>query len=496
MYLLGYDIGSSSIKAGLVEAATGRQVGLARYPDKEMAMMAPQSGWAEQEPEVWWQHLIAATHRLLQSTQVEPASIRAIGISYQMHGLVLVDKQKEVLRPAIIWCDSRAVSIGHTAFEDLGSEFCLSHLLNSPGNFTASKLKWVKDNEPAIYERIHKIMLPGDFIAMKLTAELNTTVSGLSEGVFWDFAEHKISEALLNYFDFDQALFPEIVESAALHGELSAEAANLTGLRQGTPVSFRAGDQPNNAMSLNVLNPGEIAATAGTSGVVYGVVDKPVFDPRSRVNGFAHINHSKEANRIGILLCINGAGRQWAWLREQISPAGLLDYAAMEAAAASTPVGSDGISVLPFGNGAERILGNRNLGSHWLGLEFNRHNLNHLYRAALEGIAFSFVYGMNIMKQMGIKVEVIKVDNGNMFRSPIMASTVASSLGCSIEVMDTTGAYGTARAAGVAIGEYENMEEAQQGIGLDYVVEPTPGKGLHEAYELWLSRLNKQMSED
>lgn len=489
MYLLGYDLGSSSIKAGLVEAATGKQVGLVSYPEQEMEMSAPKSGWAEQEPEHWWENLVIATQRLLSKTGAKAEDIQAIGISYQMHGLVMVDKAQQVLRSAIIWCDSRAVTIGDKAFEEMGHEQCLSHLLNSPGNFTAAKLKWVKENEPEIYDRIHKIMLPGDYMAMRLTGEINTTISGLSEGIFWDFKKHQVSHELMDCFGFDPSLLPEQVDTIGIQGQLSHSAAEVLGLPKDTPVTYRAGDQPNNALSLNVLKPGELAATAGTSGVVYGVVDQPVFDLQSRVNAFAHVNHSSEAARIGILLCINGAGSQYAWVRKQIAPMGT-SYEDMEKEAASIPIGCDGLSLLPFGNGAERMLVNQNIGCHWTGLEFNRHGRAHLYRAALEGIAFSFVYGVNIMKEMGIEAQVLRVGNDNLFQSVIFAQTIASLLHCRIEVIDTTGAYGAARAAGVALGEYQNIEEAMGSMDVEYVIDPHPSSALDEAYAQWLIKLN------
>lgn len=491
MYLIGFDIGSSSIKAGLVEAESGNQVGMVSYPDREMEMLSRQSGWAEQQPEVWWQNLVTATRKLLKETGVSASEIKAVGLSYQMHGLVLVDKDHQVLRPAIIWCDSRAVSIGDKAFDEMGHERCLTHLLNSPGNFTASKLKWVKDNEPDIYDRIHKIMLPGDYIAMKLTGEVNTTISGLSEGVFWDYSKKEVSKELLDYYGFGESVLPELVECTGLQGELTREAADFTGLLQGTPVSYRAGDQPNNALSLNVLNPGEIAATSGTSGVVYGIVNKPVFDEQSRVNGFAHVNYEDRHDRVGILLCINGAGIQYSWLKHQIARSDR-DYTDMERMAATVPIGSDGVCILPFGNGAERIFNNRNIGSHIFGLEFNRHNRGHLYRAALEGIAFSFVYGVNILKEMGIDVGIMRVGNDNMFQSEIFSKTIATMLNCHIEVVETTGAYGAARAAGVAIGAYADLNEAMQNVKPSMVHEPDLNHSQCQiAYQQWLSRLDR-----
>lgn len=491
MYLIGYDVGSSSIKAGLVETNTGKQVAVVSYPEREMDMLSRQSGWAEQQPENWWQNLVTATRKLLTETKVHPSDIKAIGISYQMHGLVLVDEHQRVLRPSIIWCDSRAVSIGDKAFEAMGPERCLSHLLNSPGNFTASKLKWVKDNEPYIYERIHKIMLPGDYIAMKLTGEVYTTVSGLSEGVFWDYSKKELSKGILNYYGFDEGLIPELKECTSNQGILTQEAADFTGLLPGIPVTYRSGDQPNNALSLNVLNPGEIAATSGTSGVVYGIVDKPVYDSQSRVNGFTHVNYEDRHDRIGILLCINGAGIQYSWLKHQIARSDR-DYSDMERMASTVPIGSDGVCILPFGNGAERMFGNKNIGSHILGLEFNRHNRGHLYRAALEGIAFSFVYGVNILKEMGLEVDIMRVGNDNMFQSEVFSKTIATLLNCHIEVVDTTGAYGAARAAGVAVGAYKDISEALRSVEPSAVYEPD----LHHsqcqlAYQHWVSCLDR-----
>ena len=493
MYLLGYDIGSSSIKAALVEAATGKTVGIAQYPASEMEIAAPEPDWAEQDPETWWQNVCTVTKKLLQQTDVKAGDIQAIGISYQMHGLVLVDKNQQVLRPSIIWCDSRAVNIGNQAFADIGTQKSLSHLLNSPGNFTASKLKWVKDNEPTVYDQIDKMMLPGDYIAMKLTGEIATTISGLSEGILWDFQENQVADFVLDYFGIRKEVIADIVPTFSLQGKLTESAAQATGLRVGTPVTYRAGDQPNNALSLGVLNPGEVAATGGTSGVVYGVVDQPVYDPQSRVNGFAHVNYTKTQSRIGILLCINGTGIQYNWVRQNVAQDGL-SYNEMEQMASAIPVGSDGLRVIPFGNGAERILCNRNIGSQINHLHFNRHTRAHLYRAALEGIAFSFVYGIHILKEMGMKMDVMRVGNDNLFQSALFSNTVATLMDCEIEMVKTTGAVGAAKGAGVAIGLYSSPEEA---IGTSDILmryEPLSTKGNYQqAYELWHQDLQKAL---
>ena len=495
MYLLGYDIGSATIKTALVNAETQEVLGIIQYPNQDMDMMSRQIGWAEQHPEIWWQDLCISTRKLLAQTNINPRDIKGIGIAYQMHGLVLVDQEHQVLRPSIIWCDSRAAPIGRQAFNDLGNTYCLQNYLNSPGNFTASKLKWVKDNEPEVYNKIHKILLPGDYIAMKLTGNACTTISGLSEGIFWNFKEKRMGEELLDYFGFDSALFPKITPTFSIMGTVTKEASLQAGLAVGTPVTYRAGDQPNNAVALNVLHQGEVAATSGTSGVVYGIVDKPLYDEKSRVNAFAHVNYEENYDRIGILLCINGAGIQYGWIKHQVA-LGNTSYHDMDRMASTVPVGSEGICVLPFGNGSERIFEDKNLGSHIFNLRFNRHNRAHLYRASLEGVAFAFVYGINILKEMGLKVDVIRVGNDNMFQSKIFAMTIATLLGNHIEVVETTGAVGAARASGVKANLYNSLEEALEGVQPFHLYEPTLNYALcSQAYSYWTASLKKVLND-
>lgn len=496
MYLIGYDIGSSSVKAAIVEVENGRTAGVVKYPETEMAIHAPQPDWAEQNPDDWWDNVCKATRRLLRDLQIGPGEIKGIGIAYQMHGLVLVDADMRPLRPSIIWCDSRAVEIGNRAFEQLGRAACLSSLLNSPGNFTASKLRWVQENEPELYARACKFMLPGDYIALKLTGRAATTASGLSEGILWDFQKNTVSEDIMNYYGIGSSLAPELVPTCGIQGCLSAEAARATGLAVGTPVAYRAGDQPNNALSLNTLHPGEVAATGGTSGVVYSVVDKLIYDEESRVNSFAHVNHRPDAPRIGVLLCINGAGIQYSWVKHQIA-GGSIDYGEMERLAGSVPVGVEGLSILPFGNGAERMLNNRNIGGHIHRLQFNRHQRPHLFRAALEGVAFAFVYGMQLLRQMGIDVNQIRVGNDNLFQSAVFSSTIATLMGCRIELFDTTGAVGAARAAGFGAGCFGSLEEAIQGTKATGAYEPMEDKAPYqEAYERWEEVLEEAMNRN
>lgn len=496
MYTLGVDVGSSSVKASLVNVETGKCTASAFFPKTEAKITAINPGWAEQDPESWWENMKLSIQTVMAESGASAAEIKAIGISYQMHGLVCVDKDQNVLRQAIIWCDSRAVPYGEEAFKTLGEQTCLQHLLNSPGNFTASKLAWVKNNEPELYEKIYKIMLPGDYIAMRMTGEICTTISGLSEGMFWDFKEGKLAEMLLNHYGIDKNLIPEIKPTFSDQGHVTSAIANELGLKEGTPITYRAGDQPNNALSLNVFNPGEIASTAGTSGVVYGVNGTVNYDPQSRVNTFAHVNHTAEQTRLGVLLCINGTGILNSWIKRNIAPEGI-SYNEMNTLAAKAPIGSAGVSILPFGNGAERMLNNREINCSIRGLNFNTHSKHHIVRAAQEGIVFSFKYGIDIMEQMGIPVKVIHAGHANMFLSSIFRDTLAGVTGATIELFDTDGAVGAAKGAGIGAGIYKDNNEAFATLEKLDVIEPNIAKKQEytDAYESWKHRLEKSMAK-
>ena len=491
MYLLGYDIGSSSVKASLVNAETGKCVASAFYPKTEAPIIAVRQGWAEQDPQMWWDNLKLATQAVLSESGADARDIKAIGISYQMHGLVCVDKDQQVLRPAIIWCDSRAVSYGQQAFEALGKDMCLGHLLNSPGNFTASKLKWVKENEPDIFARIYKVMLPGDYIAMRLSGEICTTVSGLSEGMFWDFRENRVARFLMDYYGFDESILADVRPTFAEQGRVSAKVAQELGLPAGVPITYRAGDQPNNALSLNVFNPGEIASTAGTSGVVYGVNGSVNYDPKSRVNTFAHVNHTTSQTRLGVLLCINGTGILNSWIKRNVAPAGI-SYNEMNDLAAQAPIGSAGVSILPFGNGAERVLEDRETGCSIHGVNFNVHDRRHLIRAAQEGIVFSFKYGIEVMEEMGMAVKKIHAGHANMFLSPIFRQTLAGVTGATIELYDTDGSVGAAKGAGIGAGIYRDNTEAFATLEKLEVIEPVEAdrQAYVDAYARWRNALD------
>ncbi len=488
-YLLGFDIGSSSIKVSLVNAATGKVAAAGQSPQDEMPMISVRTGWAEQEPEWWWHHAVVAARKVLM--QVDDPNVLSIGIAYQMHGLVLIDRDNKPLRPSIIWCDSRAVEIGNEANQQLGKEFCQQHLLNSPGNFTAAKLRWVKENEPDCYARIHKFMLPGDYIALKLTGESATTASGLSEGIFWDFERQRLSDEVLNYFEIDRALIPQVVSTFSDQGKLRAEAAQALGLAAGIPVGYRSGDQPNNAFSLKVLNPGEVAATAGTSGVIYAVTDRNAFDKKSRVNTFVHVNSMADSVRNGVLLCINGSGIANSWIRKITVPTSNLTYDEMNRIAAEAPIGANGLMMLPFGNGTERVLENKMIDASVAGLSFNTHHQSHWYRAVQEGIVFAMKYGFEIMQEMEVPSSLIRAGRANLFLSPVFREAFVNSIGTPLQLMETDGATGAALGGGVGAGIYSSFAEAFQNTNELERIEPDNLKQEQyaAAYHRWKSKL-------
>ncbi|MEY4279700.1 MAG: hypothetical protein RL377_1704 [Bacteroidota bacterium] len=489
MLLLGIDIGTSSIKVAIVDAASSKTLITVQYPDIETPINSIQPNWAEQDPEMWWEHVQQAILKAHASKKYNPLDIQSIGIAYQMHGLVIVDKHQKVLRDSIIWCDSRAVEIGNKAFKNIGEEKCLSHLLNAPGNFTASKLAWVKENEPAIFEKIDKLMLPGDFIAMKFTGSITTSIAALSEGIFWDFKNKAISKDILDYFGFNESVFPQVQDVFSTHGLLHSQSATLLGLKEGTPITYKAGDQPNNALSLNVFEPGEVSATAGTSGVIYGVGDTLHYDKASRINQFAHVNYTQELNRLGMLLCINGTGIMNSWAKKWIGD--IHDYTQMNMEASTIAIGSEGLQVLPFGNGAERIFNNKIIGAHFLNLNLNQHTASHMYRAIQEGIAFSFRYGLDIMRANGITPSIIRAGNANLFKSTLFTEAFVNALNVPVELYDVDGSVGAAKAGGIGAGIYASSKEAFHHFTPIQTIEPIVSKKYDELYQDWLQSLQK-----
>lgn len=499
-YLLGYDIGSSSVKATVIEIATGHVAGSATSPDgTELSMIAEKPGWAEQHPDTWWEHVQKATAQIRSTSSFDFSQIRAIGISYQMHGLVMLDKQLKPVAPSIIWCDSRAVGVGEKALEELGKEKCLSHLLNPPGNFTASKLKWVQQNRSDLYKSVATFMLPGDYIALKLTGEATTTASGLSEGILWDFKNNKRADFMLDHYGIDPSMVPQVHPTFSVQGTVTEKAAALLGLPKGIPVSYRAGDQPNNALSLNVLNPGEIAATAGTSGVVYGVTDQTSYDAEGRVNTFLHVNNTDDAHRLGILLCVNGTGILNRWFKTLLGSwsNAPISYKQMDIEAETAPAGCDGLRILPYGNGAERTLGNRSPGTSLHGIDLNHHTRAHMLRAAQEGIIFALMNGIDIMRSLGVKNSVIRAGDANMFKSHLFAKVFATIADSAVELYNTDGAQGAARGAGVGAGIYGSLADAFSNLSVVRKIEPDASlkQVYKDTYANWQSICRKELEQ-
>ncbi|MBN1408013.1 MAG: carbohydrate kinase [Calditrichaceae bacterium] len=494
--LLGYDVGSSSIKASLIDADSGEMVSSDFSPKQEMKINSPQKGWAEQHPDSWWEHVVIATKNMLAQISSREYEIISIGVSYQMHGLVVVDENKKPLYSSIIWCDSRAVEIGNDAFNKLGGEYCLNNYLNSPGNFTASKLKWIKENQPDVFTKIYKIMLPGDYIAMRLSDKICTTISGLSEGIFWDFEKKDVAQRLLDFYGISKELIADIVPTFGQQGNLTELAAKELGLKPGIPITYRAGDQPNNALSLNVLNPGEVAATAGTSGVIYGVTDKNAVDLFSRVNTFAHVNYTKDQLRNGVLLCINGTGIQYSWIKQTILE-NKYSYNQLNDMAEKVEIGSNGVQCFPYGNGAERSLKNKELNGHFSGINFNIHTIGHLVRAAQEGIVFSFRYGLDIMKEMGMAFDVVRAGDSNLFQSDVFKDAFVNTCNVDLEIYNTDGAQGAARGSGIGAGYYTKESDAFKGLRVIDKLHPNVDsvKQYEEAYQSWKENLLKMLEE-
>jgi xylulokinase len=494
MLLLGIDAGTSSVKVSVVDAATQKCLAFAQYPATESKITSLQPGWAEQSPEMWWEHTVRAIKQVNASGAFDPRDIAAIGISYQMHGLVCVDQDRKVLRDSIIWCDSRAVPYGQKALEHIGREKSLSSLLNSPGNFTAAKLAWVKENEPETFALIHHIMLPGDFLAMKLTGDITTSISALSEGIFWDFQKDQLSADVMDFFGFSPDIIPEVKPLFSEHGRVSPAGASALGLKAGIPVSYKAGDQPNNALSLNVLNPGEVAATAGTSGVIYGVSDQLTYDPQSRVNTFAHVNYTAESKRVGVLMNINGTGIMNSWVKENLGNG--LDYEQMNTEAGKVAVGSNGLRIFPFGNGAERVFNNRIIGAQFHNLDLNLHNKAHVFRAVQEGIAFTFRYGLDIMRSNGMNPKVIRAGYTNMFRSPLFAEAFVNATRVPVELYQNDGSVGAALGAGIGARVFSSPQEAFSQFEPLRFIEPSQTEAYEAAYQDWKTLLEKQLSKD
>lgn len=449
MYTLGLDIGSSSVKACLYDARSFRIVGTSTSPSHEMPITAPEPGWAEQDPEVWWHHTIVACDDLRARHPAAWATVKAIGIGYQMHGLVTLDAGDKPVRPAIIWCDSRAVETGNSITGLIGRQRLLDSNLNTPGNFTVSKMVWMMQNEPDNWSKVAIGMLPGDYIAYRLSGDKTTSKSGLSEMILWNFLTNEIDTLILNNYPSIRAILPKIVPNIGVATSISMESAEMLGLQDDVVLSYRSGDQPNNAFGLGVTEPGSVGINAGTSGVVYAVTDKPVVDVAETFNPFLHVNNNESQKRIGLLLCLNGCGIMNAQIRRLTKAS---SYEMMNEKADDVPLGSDGLQIFPFGNGAERMFGNRNLGASIHGWDLVRHNDAHFFSASLEGIAATLSYGIDHMRSLGVNINKIHAGRANLFLSPLFCELIAAIARVDVYLFESDGASAAAKGAAYGAG--------------------------------------------
>ncbi len=494
MYFLGIDLGSSSIKLSVFDAEKGITAASVTVPEFEMEMVAPQMGWAEQDPEKWWDYVKDGLQQLEKKHRIPLKKIAGIGIAYQMHGLVLTDENLKPVRPSIIWCDSRAAKTGETAFNKIGPENSRNQILGSPGNFTASKLKWVKDHQPEVFKQAKWMMLPGDFIAAKFSGIPQISTSGLSEAALWSFKEGRLATEILEAMELPESMIPEVVPSFGKQVKVNPEIASELGLDSETQITYRAGDQPNNALSLNTLQPGEIATTAGTSAVIYAVTENNVSDEQNRVNTFLHVNNSEEAKRNGVLLCINGSGILYQWLRKIMSLGnsnGLISYDQLNQEAARAEVGSKDLRFYPFGNGVERIFNNKEANSGIQNLNFNIHQSSHLIRSACEGIVFAMNYGFDIMKDLGASGKTVRAGKANLFLSPVFREIFTATTETTLELYNTSGAEGAARGAAYGQGFFNSLEEAFSNLERLELIEPKPElvSQYKEFYQNWKENL-------
>jgi len=494
MYFLGIDLGSSSIKLSVLNAEKGVAVCTVTVPDFEMDIIAPKFGWAEQDPEQWWKHIKNGIQQLGNNHQINLKEIAAIGIAYQMHGLVLTDKELNPIRTSIIWCDSRAAAIGNEIYDRIGHNNCQQQILGSPGNFTASKLKWVRDNQPGLFAKAAYMMLPGDFIASRLSGIAQISTSGLSEAALWNFREGRLATEILEAMGIPETIIPEIVPSFGNQATVHADIANELGLDPNTKITYRAGDQPNNALSLNVLRPGEIATTAGTSAVVYAVSQQDIYDKQNRINTFLHVNNTATAKHNGVMLCINGSGILYQWLRKIMSAGNnsLLSYDMLNAEAAKVKPGSEDLRFYPFGNGVERIFNNRQASSGIQNLNFNIHQSAHLVRSACEGIVFAMNYGFDVMKSVGVNGQAVRAGNANLFLSPVFREIFTNTTQTTLELYNTSGSEGAARGAAFGYGYYNSLDEAFTGLECIDRIEPKADlcNQYQEIYNHWKSHID------
>jgi xylulokinase len=474
-YMMGIDVGTSGTRAVIVRP-DGHVAGAATGDHEPMRMAKP--GWAEQSPENWWQATIIAVRAALAEAGLKGADITAIGLSGQMHGVILLDKDCAVLRPALIWCDQRSQTQCDWITSRVGAER-LIQLVSNPAltGWSAPKLLWIRDNEPAIYERAAHCLLPKDFVRFRLTGEFATDVSDASGTLLFDVTHRCWSAEMLAALEIDPSLFPRAYESPEITGEITAEVAKLTGLAAGTPVVGGGGDQAASAIGNGIVEPGLTSATLGTSGVIFAYTEEPKLDPGGRIHTFCHAVPGKWH----VMGVTQGAGLSLRWFRENFGASeawlarqiGLDTYDLIIKEAEQAPPGSLGLLWLPYLMGERTPHLDAQARGMWFGLTA-AHTRAHVIRSILEGVAFSLRDSLEIFKELGIPVEQIRASGGGS-RSPVWRQIQADIYGKELVTLRTSegSALGAALLAGVGGGIYSSVQEsARQAIQIQESVAP------------------------
>jgi xylulokinase len=481
MYWLGIDVGTGGTRALLVdEKGKVRHTFTAAHEDIQMERPL----WAEQHPENWWEAAQKAIRGVIAASGVSGKSVQGVGLSGQMHGLVLLDESDRVIRPALIWCDQRSQAQVDALNASIGKETVLACIANPVlTGFTLPKLLWVRDNEPELFAHVRKILLPKDYLRLRLTGEYASDVSDASGTALFDVVGRRWSKEFAERLELSTKILPTVFESHEICGKVSKEGAASTGLSEGTPVVAGAGDQAASAVGNGIVEPGLVSCTIGTSGVVFAHTKSPAYDPAGRVHTFCHAVRGAW-HLMGVT---QGAGLSLQWFRRNLAPD--QDYDTLTAEAAGAPAGSQGLYWLPYLMGERTPHLNSSARGGWIGLTA-RHTRADLIRAVLEGVAYSQKDCLNIIEQMGAKVGSIRLSGGGA-RSALWRQMFADVFGKRVATLETEegSAYGAALLSMVGTRQYASvLEVCRATIRESASLEPRPAEAAvyakgHKVYQ-------------
>lgn len=452
---LGIDIGTGGSRALLVDERGAVRAGFTA-PHEDMRMERPL--WAEQRPENWWDAAVSAIRGVLAAAAIPGSEIRGIGLSGQMHGLVILDAANAVIRPSLIWCDQRSQSQVDAVNAKVGRAKVLEFIANPVlTGFTLPKLLWVRDNEPQHFDRVRKMLLPKDYVRFRLTGEFASEVSDASGTAVFDVVRRRWSFEMMDALGLDRSILPTCHESTDVTGLITREVAELTGLRAGTPVVGGGGDQASSAVGNGIVEEGIVSCTLGTSGVVFAHMEKVAYDPAGRVHTFCHAVRDKWH----VMGVTQGAGLSLQWLRNQLAPG--TAYDALTAEAAHSPAGAQGLFWLPYLMGERTPHLDASARGGWIGLT-NSHTRGDLVRAVIEGVSYSQRDCLDIIEQLGVTVNSVRASGGGA-QSPFWRRLLASILNKRVVTLETQegSAYGAALLALAGTGAYASVPEVCRG---------------------------------